>query len=48
MGKGNKTTVCDTWEDAVTVFNAQLSKLRGHKQRLSNGGIMLTQEITRD
>ena len=47
MGKGNKTTTCDTWEDAVTVFNAQLSKLRGHKQRLSNGNIMLTQEITR-
>ena len=47
MGKGNKTTTCDTWEDAVTVFNAQLSKLRGHKQRLSNGNIMLTQEIKR-
>jgi hypothetical protein len=47
MGKGNKTTACDTWEDAVTVFNAQLSKLRGHKQRLSNGNIMVTTEICR-
>jgi hypothetical protein len=47
MGKGNKTTVCDTWEDAVTVFNAQLGKLRGHKQRLSNGNIMVTTEIKR-
>lgn len=45
MGTGNKTTVCDTWEDAVTVFNAQLKRIKGAKKKLANGNIMVTTEI---
>jgi hypothetical protein len=45
MGKGNKTTVCNTWEDAVTVFNAQLKRIKGTHQTLRNGNIMITTEI---
>ena len=45
MGTGNKVTVCDTWEDAVTVFNAQLKRIKGVKSRLPNGNIMVTTEI---
>ena len=45
MGTGNKTTVCDTWEDAVTVFNAQLKRIKGVKTKLANGNIMVTTEI---
>ena len=47
MGTGNKVTVCDTWEDAVTVFNAQLKRIKGVKSRLPNGNIMVTTEIKR-
>ena len=47
MGRGNKTTVCDTWEDAVTVFNAQLKRIKGAKKKLANGNIMVTTEIKR-
>ena len=42
MGKGNKTTLCNTWEDAVTVFNAQLKRIKGTRQTLRNGNIMIT------
>jgi hypothetical protein len=42
MGRGNKVTVCHTWEDAVTVFNIQLKRIKGHKQTLRNGNIMIT------
>ena len=42
MGKGNKTTLCNTWEDAVTVFNAQLKRIKGTHQTLRNGNIMIT------
>jgi hypothetical protein len=42
MGRGNKATVCHTWEDAVTVFNIQLKRIKGHKQTLRNGNIMIT------
>ena len=45
MGTGNKVTVCDTWEDAVTVFNAQLKRIKGVKTKLANGNIMVTTEI---
>ena len=45
MGTGNKVTVCDTWEDAVTVFNAQLKRIKGAKKKLANGNIMVTTEI---
>ena len=45
MGKGNKTTLCNTWEDAVTVFNAQLKRIKGTHQTLRNGNIMVTTEI---
>lgn len=45
MGKGNKTTLCNTWEDAVAVFNAQLKRLKGKKQTLRNGNVMVTTEI---
>lgn len=45
MGTGNKTTVCDSWEDAVTVFNAQLKRIKGVKTKLANGNIMVTTEI---
>jgi hypothetical protein len=45
MGRGNKVTVCHTWEDAVTVFNIQLKRIKGHKQTLRNGNIMITTEI---
>jgi hypothetical protein len=44
MGKGNKTTLCNTWEDAVTVFNAQLKRIKGTHQTLRNGNIMVTTE----
>jgi hypothetical protein len=47
MGRGNKVTVCHTWEDAVTVFNIQLKRIKGHKQTLRNGNIMVTTEIKR-
>jgi len=47
MGTGNKTTVCDSWEDAVTVFNAQLKRIKGVKTKLANGNIMITTEIKR-
>lgn len=43
MGRGNKVTVCHTWEDAVTVFNIQLKRIKGHKQTLRNGNIMITE-----
>ena len=42
MGTGNKTTLCHTWEDAVTVYNAQLKRIKGHKQTLRNGTTMVT------
>ena len=42
MGTGNKTTVCHSWEDAVTVYNAQLKRIKGHKQTLRNGTTMIT------
>jgi hypothetical protein len=45
MGTGNKTTVCSSWEDAVTVFNAQLKRIKGVKTKLANGNIMVTTEI---
>jgi hypothetical protein len=44
MGKGNKTTLCNTWEDAVTVFNAQLKRIKGTHQTLRNGNVMVTTE----
>ena len=42
MGTGNKTTLCHSWEDAVTVYNAQLKRIKGHKQTLRNGTTMIT------
>lgn len=45
MGRGNKVTVCRSWEDAVTVFNAQLKRMKGVKTKLANGNIMVTTEI---
>lgn len=45
MGKGNKTTLCNTWEDAVTVFNAQLKRIKGTHQTLRNGNIMVTTTV---
>ena len=42
MGRGNKITVCHTWEDAVTVFNVQLKRIKGTHQTLRNGNVMVT------
>mgnify|MGYP000359006164 CR=1 FL=1 len=42
MGRGNKITVCHTWEDAVTVFNVQLKRIKGQHQTLRNGNVMVT------
>jgi hypothetical protein len=47
MGTGNKVTVCNTWEDALTVFNAQLKRIKGTRQTLRNGNIMITTEVKR-
>ena len=45
MGRGNKTTLCHTWEDAVTVFNAQLKRIKGKHQTLRNGNVMVTEQV---